>query len=123
MSDDLEKALRGYRPAGPPARLREKILRHRAAPSAAARRRPNWLFRSAIAAVLLVSFGLIHVADRMNEETAARVGVGAARWTAEAEQAVDLLGSGSAGRRYIALCLMAGNGRTAPRPLVQGERR
>ncbi len=123
MSDDLEMVLRGYRPAGPPRRLRERILRPPVAPSTAARRWPIRLFRSAIAAVLILSLVLIHAADRLNQDTAAGVGVGAAHWTAEAEQAADLLGSGAASRHYIALCLMAGNGHTAPRPLAQGENR
>ena len=55
---------------------------------------PTWVFRSAVAALLLLSVTLIHAADRLNQESATYVGIGPPRWTPEAQQAADLLGIG-----------------------------
>ena len=121
MTDDMENLLQRFRPAGPPARLREKILRQEIPPALPVRRWPIRLFRSAIAALLLLSFTLFYATDRMNQDSAASVGLGPPRWTAEAQQAADLIGPGLEARQYIAICLMAGNARPSHSPSVQGE--
>ena len=120
MTDDLENLLKRFRPAGPPARLRETILRLQTPPASPARLWPIHLFRGAIAALLLLSVSLLYAAARLNQDTASRVGQGPPRWTAEAQQAADLLGPGSASRDYIALCLVASHGRSSRSPSSQG---
>ena len=121
MTDEMENLLQRFRPAGPPAHLREKILHQEIPPALPVRRWPTWLFRSAIAAMLLVSFALFHAADRLNQDSAAGIGIGPPRWTAEAQQAADLIGPGLEARQYIAICLMAGNARPSQSPPAQGE--
>jgi hypothetical protein len=128
MPDDIEELLNHFRPAGPPADLRGRILgqevptdRSLTPPTAAAPRSwPTWVFRSAIAALLLMSITLIDAANRLNHESATSVGIGPPRWTPEAQQAADLLGNDPAARQYIALCLIAGNA-PSPHPPTQGE--
>jgi hypothetical protein len=120
MTDDLENLLQRFRPAGPPSHLREKILRRPIPPAAPARHWPIHLFRGAIAALLLLSISLLYAANRLNQDSAARVGQGPPRWTAEAQQAADLLGPGSASRDYIALCLVASHGRPSRNLPSQG---
>ncbi len=63
--------------------------------------------------MLLLALTLNGAAERMNETTAANIGIGPAVWTADAEEAARLVDGGPAGRQYIALCLMASNGRDA----------
>jgi hypothetical protein len=125
MADEIEKLLGSFRVAGAPERLRAKIVGDVLGIHAAARSHRAWpwhAFRGAIAAVLLVSLGLIHSANKLYQESARQVGVGPPHWTPEAEQAADLLDPrGNSGRRYIALCLVAG-GSAAPRTAnPQGE--
>lgn len=121
MTDDLENVLKRFRPAGPPAALREMILRQEIPPAVAARSGAIWLLRGAIAALLLLSLTLLYATERLNQDSAARVGLGAPRWTAEAQQAADLIGSGPAARQYIEMCLLASNHRRSPRAFEQGE--
>jgi len=120
MNDDMEKLLRRYYPAGPPAHVREKILRWNMLHATPRRLWPMRLFRTAVAALLLLSLGLLHAADRLNQDSAARVGIGPPRWTPEAQQAADLLGNDPASRQYIAICLVAGNGHSSRSLSSQG---
>ena len=113
MTDDLENLLRNFRPVGPTPALRDKILGQPVDVQPPTRRWPLWIYRSAVAASLLLSFALFRAADALNRDSAANVGVGPPHWTPEAQQAADLLGGDSSARQYIALCLVAGN---APRP-------
>ena len=121
MTDDMEHLLQHFRPAGPPAHLREKILHQEILPAFPVRRWPIWFFRSAIAALLLLSFSLFYAADRLNQDSVARVGLGPPRWTPEAQQAADLIGPGPTSRQYIAICLMASNRRASHSSSAQGE--
>ena len=113
MTDDMEQLLLRFRPAGPPPHVRDKILRLdmlRTTP------RPLWpmrLFRTAVAALLLLSLGLLHAASLLNHDSASRVGIGPPRWTPQAQQAAELLGNDPAARQYVALCLIAGNHKTS----------
>ena len=120
MSDEMEKLLRRYYPAGPPAHVREKILRLEMLRATPRRLWPMRLFRTAVAALLLLSLGLLHAADRLNHDSASRVGLGPPRWTLEAQQAADLLGNDPAARHYIAFCLIAANA-PSPHPPTQGD--
>lgn len=121
MADDIENLLQRYRPVDPPAALRQKILGSRLVRSTPAPVRwPVYVFRSSVAAAIVFSFGLLHAANTLNQQTAVSVGMGLPKWTADAQQAADLIDpNGSAGRRYIALCLLADNARPSPSP--QGE--
>ena len=104
---DIERRLRQYRPRGPAPDLRQRIL----AQPAPIRLWPAWAFRAAIAAMLLLAFTLNRAAQRINDQTAASVGLGPVVWTHDAEQAAQLVDGGERGRQYIALCLMASTGR------------
>src|SRR4051812_32589880 len=90
---DIEQTLLRYRPAAPPAALREKILTPSplATPSSPAPRWPLYLFRPAIAATLLISFLLLHFADHLNQAAVPGAGLRPVLWTADAEQAAALL--------------------------------
>jgi hypothetical protein len=87
--DALEELLRKYRPVGPPTGLRQRII----VEPVAQRRWPLYVFRTAIAATLLISLGLIHAADTLNGANIDRIGTGPVTWTPEAQQ------------RYLALFL------------------
>lgn len=109
---DLENLLRQYRPLGPPPSLRQKILATPAPVSPIPLPSHNWpilLFRSAIAALLLLSFTLLHAANSLNLATASHIGAGPVQWSPDAEAAATLLDSGASGRQYVALCLLAGS--------------
>jgi hypothetical protein len=54
--DDLERLLRGYRPVGPPAGLRSRIVERLAAERARSAR--SWLLPAAAAAAVLVLYAL-----------------------------------------------------------------
>jgi hypothetical protein len=120
MTDDMERLLKRFRPAGPRESLRETILRADNPLAGPARRWPLWVFRGAIAALLLVSVALYHAGESLNRDSAARIGLGLPRWTAEAQQAADLIGSGPAGRQYIEICLMASKARSSRSLAAQG---
>jgi hypothetical protein len=120
MSDEMERLLRRYYPAGPPAHIREKILRRDLLLATPRRLWPMRLFRTAVAALLLLSLGLLHAADRLNQDSAARSGLGSPHWTAEAQQAADIMGGDPASRQYIAICLVAGNGHSSRSLSSQG---
>ncbi len=109
---DIDALLQRFRPRGPDAALREKIL----APEPAANRRwPVYVCRSAIAASLLISFLLLHAAGSLDRSTAAELGPQSVTWSPEAQQMADLLGPD--GNTYIALCLQA----DAPSPRYTTE--
>jgi|GEM_PF-2052022 len=138
--DQVERMLRRYRPAGPSPQLRVRVLapsrlrafvpwrlcarpswlRRFVAPSlgfrsAAAPRPaplwPLWAYRGAVAAMLALALCLNWAANSIAASTAARIGVGPAQWTPEAERIAAQIG-GEAGRQYIALCLMGSSGRS-----------
>lgn len=119
MTDDLEELLQRFRPVGPLAPLRERIVRLETPSIARIRRWPLRLFRSAIAAMLLVSFALFYAANRLDHDSVASVST--LRWTADAQQAADLIGPGPASRQYIAICLIASKGRLSQGSTTQGE--
>jgi hypothetical protein len=110
--DDIQRMLLRYRPAGPTPDLRRRILARPAAPERPLRIWPQWLYRGAVAAMLMLAIYLNTAANDIAASTAARVGVGPAQWTPEAEQLAGLIG-GEGGRQYIALCLMGSTARTA----------
>jgi hypothetical protein len=109
QNDELELMLRRYRPAGPSGALRARVLAA-AEPAPAGVTWPIWVYRLALAAMVLLAVGLDYAAERINRATAANIGIGPVMWTAEAEQTAQLVGGGEAGRQYVAVCLMASTG-------------
>ena len=115
MKDDdsrIEALLARYRPVGPPAELRARVL------ESAEPRRSRWASAGwlSVAAMLVLSLGLELAADRMRGQTAAMLGVGLIHWTAEAEDAAQMLNGEGSGRRYLTLALAAGGARPDPFP-------
>ncbi|MDY7011380.1 MAG: hypothetical protein SVV80_11620 [Planctomycetota bacterium] len=109
--EKIERILLRFRPADPPARLRQRVVPEEYLPQ---RLRRTWLarlFRAAVAAVLVLSLCLNTVADGMATDAAASVGLGPAIWTKHAEHAAQMLNGDGWGRQYIALGLMASTGR------------
>jgi hypothetical protein len=113
QNDELERMLRRYQPAGPSGALRARVLAA-AEPAPAGATWPIWVYRLALAAMVLLAIGLDYAAERINHATAANIGIGPVIWTADAEQAAQLIGGGEAGRQYIAVCLMASTGGGEP---------
>ncbi len=115
----VEATLRRYRPVGPPAELRDRVL------CSVGPRRLRWAFVgwTSLAAALVLSIGLYLATERVTRETAAAIGGGAPVWTTEADEAVELLNGHGSGRRYIAIALAAGQPRATRslRPDVQAS--
>jgi hypothetical protein len=108
---DIEQALLQFRPVGPPASLRNRML---AAARAPLRARGSWrmaTFWGALAAMLLVAVCLNFAAGSIARSVTSQVGIGPARWTPQAEEAAQILGGGPAARQYVALGLMSSIGR------------
>ena len=104
----IERILKRYRPVGPPAELRVRVLT--TSPTGPAGGRPWALgWWSAVAASILLSFGLNRGAESVNRQTATMLGVGQVRWTPEAEEMARMLDGDGHGRYYVALCLAAGD--------------
>ncbi len=107
MSDEdirMEAILGQYRPVGPPAELRDRVLQ------AAEHRRSRWglVGGLSVAAMLILSLGM-HLATRHTvRKISQTIRTPRVEWTAQAEEAVQLLGDGTTGRRYIAMGLAAG---------------
>ena len=106
MNDEdarIEKLLAGYRPKGPPTRLREWVMR-----SVELRRLPwrrtGWM---AVAAMLLLSFGLNLLTESMARDTVDMLQVQRIEWTPEAQEIADELDGDGWGRQYIALAMVA----------------
>ena len=112
MSDEdtrVEAILGRYWPAGPPVRLRDRIL----AAAEPRRSRRAFIGWASMAAMLLLSFGLYRATDRVARETVAILSEQRMVWTAEAEEVAQLLNGHGSGGRYIALALAADGPRTA----------
>jgi hypothetical protein len=106
MNDEdtnIEAVLGRYRPLGPPAGLRDRVVgssrprRSRLAVAA-------WL---SMAAALVLSVGLHLATERVMRQTAATLKTPQTQWTPEAEEAAELLNGQGSGRRYIAFALAA----------------
>ena len=100
----IESLLGRYRPVGPPPGLRDRVL------SSAVQTRSWWIAAGwlSAAAMLLLALGLHLATARMMQETAAASGIGRIEWSAEAEEAAQMLNGDGAGRRYVSLALAAG---------------
>jgi len=94
---DIEDLLRRYRPAGPPARLRERVV-------AAGPPRRIWPWASA-AAALLASVLSFHAAAR-HELGSAKVGVESTVAASLTDDLADLLGGDAAARELAALIVI-----------------
>jgi len=121
----ITEMLSQFRPVGPPADLRQRVLAKagRAAARPPARGRAlDWVFRGAVAATLAVAVCLSFAADRITHRQAAMIGIGPAVWDEQAEQIAQLLGGDGWGRHYVALGLMASGARgTAPDASYPGD--
>jgi len=104
---EIEILLARYRPAGPPARLRDRIL------ATTGPRRSPWTVvgRLSLATMLILCVGLHLSAERVARQTSAVLNPEPTKWTAQAEEAIELLNG--QGRRYIALALAADEPRIA----------
>jgi hypothetical protein len=106
----VERAMERFRPIGPPAALRQRVLD--ATPTerlAVPRRRiAIWVWRSAVAAGLVAAVWLNLTGDRIAAQVASQVGVGPPVWTQQAEEAAELLDGQGTGRQYLAMALRAG---------------
>ena len=100
----IESLLGRYRPVSPPPGMRDRVL------SLAVQTRSWWIAAGwfSAAAMVLLALGLHLAAARMMQETAAVSGIGRIEWSAEAEEAAQMLNGDGAGRRYVALALAAG---------------
>ena len=94
---DIEDLLRRYRPVGPPARLRERVV-------AAGPPRRIWPW-AGDAAALLVSFLSFHAAAR-HELSSADVGAEAAVAASLTDDLAELLGGDAAARELAALVVV-----------------
>lgn len=112
---NIETLLACYRPAGPPAGLRARVL-HAGNACRPRGAMAGWL---SMAAMLALSCGLYLDGERLNRGTAATLGTGSIGWTAEAEEAAQMLNGHGSGRRYVELAL-ACDGARAARRLRQG---
>jgi hypothetical protein len=106
-----EQLLLKFRPVGPPASLRGRVLSGEHPGSKSEPTQPRaWadvVFRTAVAAMLTLALGLGVAAERAMTETTVDIGVGPAVWTEQAEEAAEMLDGGTWGRRYITLALVA----------------
>ncbi len=109
---DIEQALLRYRPAGPPAHLRSRVLASARAARPVTTSWPVLTYWGALAAMLLVAACLNLAAGGMTRSIGRQVGIGPARWSRQADEAVATLGGGPAARQYVALGLQAGLGRS-----------
>lgn len=101
----VEQALRRYRPVGPPADLRARVLA--AAQAEAARPAPRRIvdrigpFWWSMAAMLVVAVALQWASRGLTRQICGSIGIGPAAWTSSADEAVELLGDDAAARRYV----------------------
>jgi hypothetical protein len=100
----IEALLARYRPAGPPDRLRGRVLTL-AEPRVSRWWSGGW---AAVAAVLALSLGLHWTTQRQLHDTATLLREPSGTWTAEADEAAELINGHGAGRRYLALALAVG---------------
>jgi len=107
---EIEQGLLRFRPAGPPPDLRGRVLGSASAPLPATDSWRTTTFWGALAAMLLAAVCLNLATDRITRSMANQVGIGPARWTPQAEEAVEILGGGPAARRYVALGLKSDPG-------------
>ena len=104
--EQLESRLRRWRPIGPPAGLRQRVL---ASASRQATRGARWVAASWVAAavVVLATIMLQRAILAVERDIRSTVGGTRAVWTAEAEAMARALDGAGAGRRYMALMLAA----------------
>lgn len=103
----IESLSRRYQPVGPPAPLRDRVLtmsqsRQNAVGVWAALR---W---ASIAAMLLLTIILNHAVNSIHAETASLLTRNKVRWTAQAEELVQILDGDGAGRTCLAMHLSVG---------------
>ena len=106
MNDEdsrIEELLTRYRPKGPPARLRERLIQSLEY-CRSFKWRPWW---TAAAASLILSIGLNFAAESISRDTVDMLQVQQIEWTPEAEEAAQLLNGDGWGRDYIALAMIA----------------
>jgi hypothetical protein len=106
----IQRLLDRFRPVGPAAELRERVVRAASSASVARRR---WrirvcAWRGAVAAGLVAAACLHMAAERISTRMVGQIGIGPAVWTQEDEQTAHLLDGAGWGRRYLATALRAG---------------
>ncbi|MHC4445106.1 MAG: hypothetical protein ACYTF1_03740 [Planctomycetota bacterium] len=105
MNDEnagIEELLAGYRPKGPPAGLRERIMQS-VEFGRSPWKRAGWM---AVAAMLVLSIGLNFAAESVTRDTVDMLQVQHIEWTPEAEEAAQLLNGDGWGRQYVAFTLV-----------------
>jgi hypothetical protein len=116
LSEDdarIEALLTRYRPVGPPAELRTRVLQ------ASAPRQIRWTAAAgwAIAASLLLSIGLNSAVSRLTQDSIRMLGIGQIEWKPGSDEYAPMLGSEVAGRDYMALAMAADSCRSKGVPL------
>ena len=109
---DIEALLRRYRPAGPDAALRTRIVGQ-------SRRRSAWLFVEAVAAMVLIGLNLAQIgATAAHFVPPARVDEARTRAVAAAITRLDL--PLSRDQAQVMAMELAAGGRLVPLPLLRG---
>ncbi len=105
---EIENMLARYRPAGPSASLRRRVL------SLGRPRRSRWVIAdwSAIAATLVICLGLHLATQQLLQQTAVCLREPQAARSSQIDEVAELLDGNNAGRRYIDFVL------TADRPRI-----
>ena len=103
---EIEQVLLKFRPASPPEGLRARVLTAVTIPPTPVRNWRVWVFRAAVAAMLIFAFSLNIATAEMTENLVANIGIGPAIWTEDAEEFAKVMDGNGWGRQYIALGLM-----------------
>jgi hypothetical protein len=114
----IEAMLRAYRPAGPPARLREGVMAQVRPRSAAWDSAGAW----AVAALLLLCLGLHWFTGGLLRKSLTTLCGPPAAWSRDAEEAASLLGGNRRAHEYLRLALTMDHPRLEPMSGTAGMR-
>jgi hypothetical protein len=108
---DVRQILLRYRMANLPLSLRQRALGGLAvqpcviASDNARYAWLRWLYRGAVAAMLLVALVLHQASERTNTEIMQSIGIGPAQWTQQVEEIAELVEPQGISRQYLASML------------------
>ena len=97
----IEEMLLKFRPASPPEGLRGRVLSAADSSGGSGRAWGLWVFRAAIAAMLVIALGLNVAANKMTKRLIASIGGSPAAWTKESEEAAKMLDGNGWARQYM----------------------